>query len=188
MSGREKLEKYRHIIGLMIIISILIPKFIFNFLWTITASSEGSLPLLIRYFYVKKYAKACGDNIFIGKYVTIKNIQGLILESNISIHAYVYLDAYGEIDIGKDVSIANHSTLVSFEHTWVDYNKPIKYNQVDSRKIKIENDIWIGSGCRVLSGVTIQTRSIIAAGAVVNKNVPSKVIVGGVPCKVIKHI
>jgi len=188
MSGREKMEKYRHLIGLIIAINTIVPKFIFNFLWVITASSEGSLPLLIRYFYVKKYAKVCGDNIYIGKYVTIKNIQSLILESNISIHAYVYLDAYGGIDIGKNVSIANHSTLVSFEHTWLDYNKPIKYNQVESRQVKIENDVWIGSGCRILSGVTIHTRSIIAAGAVVNKNVHSNVIVGGIPCKVIKQI
>lgn len=188
MSGREKIEQFNWLIKLMITINKCIPKFILNIMWTFCESSENKMSLLFRYLYVNKYSQKCGENIFIGKYVTIKNIQSLTLGNNISIHAYCYIDAYGTIEIDDNVSIANHTTLVSFEHTWNDPEKPIKYNHVDSKKINILSDVWIGSGCRVLSGVTISSRSIVAAGAVVNKNIPSSVIVGGIPFKVIKEI
>lgn len=188
MTGRQKVEKYSLLLKLIVKFSKLTPSFLFRFLWAITDASEKSIPLLIRYLYVKKYSNNCGNNIFIGKYVTIKNIQMLSLEDNISIHAYCYVDAYGGIEIGKDVSIANHTTLVSFEHTWKNYEKPIKYNKTEAKKITIENDIWIGSGCRILSGTIIHQRSIIAAGAVVNKIIPKQVIAGGVPCRILKEI
>ena len=58
----------------------------------------------------------------------------------------------------------------------------MKYDRV------IIDDVWVGCGCRILSGVTIGSRSIVAAGAVVNKNIPSRVMVGGVPAKVLKEI
>ena len=56
------------------------------------------------------------------------------------------------------------------------------------KKVVIGNNVWIGSGAHILSGVTIGDNSIIAAGALVNKDVPSNVIVGGMPAKVIKEI
>ena len=69
-----------------------------------------------------------------------------------SIHSFSYIDAYGKIDIGNNVSIANHTTLISSDHTWQDNDKPIKYNQVTPKKIIIEDDIWIAAGVRVLGG------------------------------------
>lgn len=65
---------------------------------------------------------------------------------------------------------------------------PIKYNKLKYRKVEISDDVWIGCGCRVLSGVVIGKRSIVAAGSVVNKIVNSNIIVGGVPAKEIKEI
>lgn len=53
--------------------------------------------------------------------------------------------------------------------------------------IEIGNNVFIGMGCIILKGVHIGENSIIAAGAVVTKNIPSNVIAGGVPCKVIKN-
>lgn len=63
-----------------------------------------------------------------------------------------------------------------------------KKNKVIERKrIKIGNDVWIGSNCIVLDGITIGNGCIIAAGAVVTKDVPDYAIVGGVPAKIIKY-
>jgi len=53
-------------------------------------------------------------------------------------------------------------------------------------KIRIEDDVWIGTGVVITCGVTIGEKSIIAANAVVTKDVPAKSIVGGVPAKIIK--
>lgn len=52
--------------------------------------------------------------------------------------------------------------------------------------VVIKDDVWIGTGAIILKGVTIEKGSIVAAGSLVNKNVPSYTIVGGVPAKIIK--
>ena len=57
-----------------------------------------------------------------------------------------------------------------------------------SKSITIEDGVWIGASSTVLGGVTIGKNSIIAAGSVVTKDIPSNVIAGGVPCKVIREI
>ena len=54
--------------------------------------------------------------------------------------------------------------------------------------ILIKRNAWIGAGATVLPGVTIGENSIIAAGAVVTKNVADNIIAGGIPAKVIKSI
>lgn len=55
------------------------------------------------------------------------------------------------------------------------------------KKVTIGNDVWIGTNVTILPGVNIENGAIIAAGAVVNKDVPAYSIVGGVPAKVIKY-
>ena len=54
--------------------------------------------------------------------------------------------------------------------------------------IRIGNNVWIGAQATVLPGVTIDDGAIVAAGAVVTRDVPANVIVGGVPAKIIKKI
>lgn len=54
-------------------------------------------------------------------------------------------------------------------------------------QVQIGNDVWIGTGAILLDGVTIGNGAIVAAGAVVNKDVPPYAVVGGVPAKIIKY-
>ena len=55
------------------------------------------------------------------------------------------------------------------------------------RDVIIGNDVWVGFGCTIIAGVTIGDGAILAAGAVITKNVPAYSVVGGVPAKVIKY-
>ena len=55
-------------------------------------------------------------------------------------------------------------------------------------KIHIKKNAWIGAGAIILQGVTIGENSVVAAGAVVSKDVPANAVVGGVPSKVIKSL
>ncbi|MDX5476031.1 MAG: acyltransferase [Bacillaceae bacterium] len=188
ISGKELFNKYSLIISLLKMGIRFIPNLIIVPVLHLFDNSEGKLALLLRYLFLTKNAKRCGDNIFIGRNVTLKNINNIVFGSNVSIHAYNYLDGSGGITIGNNVSIANHTSLISFNHGWDDPNLPIKYNPTSKEKIQIENDVWIGSGCRILSGVHIRSRTVIAAGAVVTADVNTHTIVGGVPAKIIKNI
>lgn len=55
-----------------------------------------------------------------------------------------------------------------------------------SKPILIEKNVWLGEGVKVLKGVTIGENSVIGAGSVVTKNIPSNIVAAGNPCKIIK--
>lgn len=88
--------------------------------------------------------------------------------------------------IGPEVSIVagNHSTHILGKLMY-DYKIEDKLSS-DDEPVVIENDVWIGTGAIILKGVTISRGAIVAAGALIIKNVPPYSIVGGVPAKVLK--
>lgn len=184
----NKQSKYKGIIQFLFFIVSFVPKPILNILLHLFDSSEGKVAILFRYLYLKKYCKSTGENIFIGKNVNLKNLHNLSIGSNVSIHSFNYLDAYGGIYIGNNVSIANHSTFISSDHTWGSKDIPIKYNPVTKKPIVIEDDVWIAAGCRILGNVTIKKRTVVGAGAVVNRNLDSNSLYVGVPARKVKTI
>lgn len=89
-----------------------------------------------------------------------------------------------KIMFGPGVTImgGNHNTSVIGSYMYdVKEKRP-----EDDLPVIIEDDVWVGVGVTILKGITIGEGSIIAAGAVVTKSVPSYSIVGGIPAKVIK--
>ncbi len=99
-----------------------------------------------------------------------------------------YLEAAGGIKIGNDVSIAHSSSLVSVNHSWNNPEIPIKYNKEIFLPIQIDDDVWIGAGVRILAGVRLKKRTVVAAGAVVNKSFDENLLIGGVPAQLIKEL
>lgn len=102
-----------------------------------------------------------------------------------------------KLRVGNYVSIAqNVSFLLDTEH-YLNYisTYPFKVKIEGAEEaeafgkgdIIIDDDVWIGYGATILSGVHIGQGAVVAAGAVVTKDVPPYVIVGGVPAKVIKY-
>ena len=110
-----------------------------------------------------------GKNITVGK--------------NVFINADCKFQDQGGIYIGDDVFIGHNVVLATLDHE-IDPDK----RGIVPAPIRIGNKVWIGSGAIITKGVTIGEGSIVAAGAVVTKDVPDRVIVGGVPAKVIKRI
>jgi len=98
-------------------------------------------------------------------------------------HACTFLDL-GGITIEDDVQIGPKVNLITENHP-VD---PAKRKYLDLKSILIKRNAWIGAGATILPGVTIGENSIVAAGAVVNKDVPANSIFGGIPAKFIKAI
>jgi acetyltransferase-like isoleucine patch superfamily enzyme len=111
-----------------------------------------------------------GKHIKIGKNVFIN-------------HACSFLDL-GGITIEDDVLIGPRVNLITENHP-VD---PTKRKNLHLKSILIKRNAWIGAGATILPGVTIGENSIVAAGAVINKDVGDNTIVGGVPGKLINVI
>lgn len=184
---REILEKYNTAIQIVIKVSRIVPKKIYILLLRLIRHHDNYISMFIRYVCMKNCAKSCGDNVAIFSNVYLKNISNLELGSNVSIHPMCYIDALGGIKIGDDVSIAHSTTIMSTEHIFSDLDANIKDQGIECKKTIIENNVWIGAGCRILAGSIIRSGSIIAAGAVVKGEVKKNTIVGGVPAKVIKE-
>lgn len=187
-TGREKFAFLKTLISIAITVFKFLPKFLRYFIWDAIKPFSQILFIGIRYVLLKSLIKECGDNIRIGSNVQILGWQGLQLGSNISIHNNCYIDSSGGIVVKDNVSIAHNTSVLSTTHSYEDERQPIKYNKIILDSVNIQSDVWVGCGCRILAGVNIGERSIIAAGAVVNKDVTSKTIVGGVPAKKIKDI
>jgi acetyltransferase-like isoleucine patch superfamily enzyme len=98
-------------------------------------------------------------------------------------HACTFLDL-GGIAIEDDVQIGPKVNLITENHP-ID---PAKRKDIDLKPILIKRNVWIGAGATILPGVTVGENSIVAAGALVNKDVPDNTIVGGVPAKVLRSI
>lgn len=161
------------------------------FLFELFSGFPGKLGCFIRYVLLGCIVNKLGKNVYVGRWVTVKGANKLTVGDNVSFHDNVYIDAQGELTVGDNVSIAHASSLVSFDHTWQDNKLPIKYNPLVQSAIKIDNDVWVGCGVRVLSGVSIPSRMVIAAGSVVT----SKSIVddkpslyAGVPARKVKKL
>ena len=107
----------------------------------------------------------------------------LSLEENIYVARNVYLGAYQPIRIGRDSLIGAYSYIISANHRFEDKDTPIRQQGYTGAAIDIGRDVWVGCHVTILPGVTIGDGAIIAAGAVVNKNVPSLEIWGGVPAQ-----
>lgn len=90
----------------------------------------------------------------------------------------------GGISIEDNVLIAPKVSLLSEGHPM----EPENRQSLTVAPIHIKKNVWIGANATILQGVTIGENSIIAAGAVVSKDVPDNVIAGGIPAKVIKRI
>lgn len=89
--------------------------------------------------------------------------------------------AFNEINIGHDVIISENVIIRDSDNHYIGGNRKT------SAPINIGNHVWIGIGAIILKGVTIGDGAIIAAGAIVNKDIPEKCLAGGVPAKVLKE-
>ena len=134
-----------------------------------------------------------GDNVSIGNYAIIectgvvRNLgEYLFVGNNSNIGDFNFIAVRGKIEIGNNVLIGPRVNMHAENHVFSNLEIPIK-NQGESREgIIIEDDVWIGAGSIILDGVTIGKAAIVSAGAVVNKDVESYTIVGGVPAKLLK--
>lgn len=126
-----------------------------------------------RHVYVQpNFNCDCGKNIHVGEdFLTNYNVTILDV-------APVHIGDYCMIGPNTMITTVNHPLSPKGRRNHIGQTKPVK----------IGNDVWIGGNVTILPGVTIGNNVVIAAGAVVTKDVPDNCVAGGVPAKVIKEI
>ncbi len=120
--------------------------------------------------------------------VTIWYPERIKISKYVTLNEFVSLSGYGGLEIGEYTRIGRGTTIITSDHSFGDRNLLIKDQPLISGKVIIGKNVWIGANVTILKGIYIGDNSIIAAGAVVTKDVPPNVIVGGVPAKIIKEI
>lgn len=91
---------------------------------------------------------------------------------------HVYIGDYTMIGPNVIIATAGHPILPELREKAYQFNVPVK----------IGKNCWIGAGAVILPGVVIGDHSVIGAGSVVTKNIPSDVVAVGNPCKVLREI
>ncbi|MGP1719225.1 acyltransferase [Shewanella frigidimarina] len=157
-------------------------------IYSFFSNFPSKLGVLFRYILLKSMCKKMGVNVYISRYVILKNIENISFGDNVSIHEFSYVDGLGGVFIGDNVSIAHNSSIISFEHTYGELDIPIKYNSIKNKSIEIASDVWVGCGVRILGGTQIGSRTIIAAGSVVKGNLSNNSIYAGIPANFKKSI
>mgnify|MGYP002853755922 CR=1 FL=1 len=128
-----------------------------------------------------------GDYSVVESYSCINNAVGDVVigdHTRIGLHNTVI----GPVTIGSHVNLAQGITITALNHNFAEKEQRIDEQGVSTNPVKIGDDIWIGANAVILPGVSIGNHSVVAAGAVVTKDVPAHSLVAGVPAKIIKEI
>jgi acetyltransferase-like isoleucine patch superfamily enzyme len=127
-----------------------------------------------------------GNSSTVEDYCTVNNGVGdVIIGDNTLIGMGNTL--IGPITIGNNVIFAQNIVASALNHEYRDPNSPINQQPIITRQIIIEDDCWIAANAVITAGVRIGKHSIIAAGAVVTKDIPSYCVAVGNPATVLKQ-
>lgn len=103
---------------------------------------------------------------------------------NVFINAGCQFQDHGGIVLEDGVLIGHNTVIATLNHDQ-DFRRR---SSLIPKPVRICREVWIGAGCVICPGVTVGEHSIVAAGAVVTKDVPPDVVVAGVPARVIKRL
>ncbi len=135
--------------------------------------------------YWQRKLKKIGANSHIYPDVIIHSPHLVSLGEKVNIAEFVHMWGGGGIEIGDNVIIASHTVITSQTH---DKDSEIFRASSIMKPIKIGNNCWIGAGAIIFPGIEIGEGSIIAAQAVVTKNVPAHSVIAGVPGQIVENL
>jgi galactoside O-acetyltransferase len=177
-----------------------------SFIFHLPGSSGNSLRFLWCLSKMKNFGKGSGvgvkakflapDHMYFGNKCSIGSGSFFTAEggelivgdgTNFNVNVHINASIGGTISFGKNCLVGPDVLLRTANHKFNLPDVPIKLQGHSFADIIIEDDVWLGAKAIILSGVHIGKGSVIAAGAVVNRDVPPMAVVGGVPAKILKY-
>jgi acetyltransferase-like isoleucine patch superfamily enzyme len=130
-----------------------------------------------------------GENCVVQNYayfLLTKPHPTVTVGNNTVVGRFCMITAKNSITIGNDVLMAAFVQITDTSHG-IDAGSTIRSQRAEIGSVEIGDDVWIGSGAKILMNVKIGRGAVIAANAVVIEDVPENAIVGGVPAKLIRY-
>jgi len=132
---------------------------------------------------IKYTLGSCGRQVSFQMPVVFAQPDCIEVGDNVSFGGFVHIWGAGGVRIGNRVMIGSHTAISSVTH---DYTQEIMITTIVKKPVVIGDDVWLGTHVLIMPGVTIGKGAVIGAGAVVTMDVPSGVIVAGVPARLVK--
>ena len=183
MNGRSLFKIIKPLINTVSLLFSVLPRILFELSWPLLELVPWKLGIFLRYLWAKRLAKSCGENVLFETGVRVTHWDEIELGDNVAIFETCYLDGKGGIKIGDNVSIAHQSSLISFDFDLSNPDTLLKYSAIRKKPIVIGSDVMIFSGVRVFAGATIESRTVIAANAVVRDGIYESGVYAGMPAK-----
>jgi len=144
--------------------------------------------------------KRCG--IYIFKNGKIKAKARIIVNDDVMLYAkgtlqigaqfginqYSRIVAHEQITIGDNVTIGQFVSILDHDHQYEMNDEQLQLNGYITAPVAIGNNVWIADKCTILKGVTIGDNVVLGANTLVHKDVPSNVVIGGSPFKILKQL
>lgn len=177
-----------HLRPFVVFVWSLTPAFLSKVVWSLFRHSSSKVAFGLRYLCVHRLSKQCGEKVIIFPSVFIYNVDQLSLGTNITIHEFTYIDAYGGVTINNHVAISHNVSILAFDHIIPPNGvQKIKDSGSITKPVIIGENVWIGCGCRVLKGSSIPNHSVLGAGSVLTKRLVKSGIYIGTPVRLIKE-
>lgn len=142
---------------------------------------------------IRRAFEQCGKNVRIANGCRFYGVENISLGDNVSLGVdTLIMSTRAKVKLGDFIMFGPNVTIITGDHRTDILGKNMcqvtdsEKRPEDDRDVVIEGDVWIGANAIILKGVTIGRGSIVAAGALVTKDVEPYSIVGGVPAKCIK--
>ena len=143
----------------------------------------------------------CLDYVEFGNYVSIGRYssviastsynflgKGISIGQNVAIGEYAYLGGAGGLRIGSDTIVGQYFSCHPENHNFLNKDTLIRHQGVSRKGIEIGNNVWIGSKVTFLDGSSVGDGSVVAAGSVVTESFGDRVLIGGVPARILKSL
>lgn len=132
-----------------------------------------------------------GDDTYLGpvtEYAGITYAPKIIIGEGTWVGKHCSIAAINGVEIGRHVLFAGYVHITDHSHGYEDITRPMMIQPLISKgPVLIDDDCWLGFSCEILSGVHIGKHSVVAARAVVTKDVPPYCIVAGNPARIVKQ-
>lgn len=129
-----------------------------------------------------------GDGAWVERGAVLWAFDGsIVTHPNVYLGPYVTIYGHGGVEIGEETLVSMKATILSSNHAISEQGKVIREQPDELLPTKIGRDVWIGANAVILGGLTVGDGAVVAAGAVVKRNVEAGAIVAGVPAREVRR-